>query len=109
MKKLNRRDFLERAAVLGASLSAGALLVACKGGGGSSELSCIDTAGMSEADISTRTSMAYVDVSTVAGKNCSTCALYTQPSTEGECGGCTVVRGPINPAGYCNVWAEAQG
>lgn len=108
MKKLNRRDFLERAAVLGAGISAGALLVACKGGGGSA-LSCTDTAGMSEADISTRTSMAYVDVSTVAGKSCSNCALYTAAAAEGECGGCTVVKGPINPAGYCNVWAEAQG
>ena len=108
MKKLSRRDFLERAAVLGAGLTVGTLLVGCKSGGGGDALSCTDTAGMAEADIATRNAMAYVDASTTDGQDCANCALFTADAG-GGCGTCTVVRGPINPAGWCNVWAEATG
>ncbi|MCB9507399.1 MAG: high-potential iron-sulfur protein [Myxococcales bacterium] len=102
MSKINRREFLERAALLGAAVGAGAFMVGCnKGGGG---LSCTDTAGLAAADVATRTNNNYVDASTQAGKDCAGCALY-QAGAEGACGTCTVVKGPINPAGYCNLWA----
>ena len=102
MAKLNRRQFLERAAILGVGLSAGSLLIGCT----SKSLSCTDTAGLSPADAQARTAMAYVDASPDSAKNCANCALYT-PGGEGACGSCSVVKGPINPAGYCNVWAAA--
>ncbi len=100
MTKLNRRQFLERAVVLGVGMSAGALLMGCKGG----SLSCDDTTGLSMADRQTRTSMAYVEATADPAKNCANCSLYTAAG-EGECGSCSVVKGPINPNGYCNVWA----
>ena len=105
MKKLNRREFLETAAVIGAGIGVGAVLSGCKGGG---TVSCGDTTGLSEADLGTRTAMDYVEASTEAGKTCSNCALFTA-DPGGGCGLCSVVKGPINPAGNCSVWAELAG
>ncbi|MFT5993521.1 MAG: hypothetical protein ACJA1R_003081 [Flavobacteriales bacterium] len=102
---LTRRSFLERAAVLSAAgAGAGLILAGCNSGGGGGALSCTDTAGLAEADAATRTAMAYVDASANAAQNCLNCQLYV-PAAEGECGGCTVVKGNINPAGWCTVWA----
>ena len=100
MTKVNRRQFLERAAIIGAGMSAGAILMGCKGG----SLSCDDTSGLSMADRQGREAMAYVEASADAAKTCANCALYTA-GAEGACGSCSVVKGSINPAGYCNVWA----
>jgi len=102
MSKLNRREFFERALVVGAAAAAGVTLMGCKGGGGA--LSCTDETGLSAADKSTRTANGYIDATTDAAKRCDGCALYTVAAAEGTCGGCTVVKGPINPAGYCNLW-----
>lgn len=113
---LSRRDFLQRAAVLGvAAAGAGAFLAACEkkeagapAAGGAPKaaggLSCEDVSGLTEPQKSTRTNNAYVDKSTTAGQDCANCALYTQPKEAGGCGGCAVVAGPINPAGWCKLW-----
>ena len=100
--KVDRRDFLKSAVTLGAAAGAASLLAACGKGGGT--LVCTDVAGLSPADAATRTSLQYVDVSADPTKICSGCVLYTagQPNA---CGGCQVVKGPINPAGYCASWA----
>ncbi len=113
----SRRDFLQRAAVLGvAAAGAGAFLAACdkkaapggapapgapKAAGG---LSCQDVSGLTEPQKATRTNNAYVEKSSVAGQDCANCALYTLPKEEGGCGGCAVVAGPINPLGWCKLW-----
>lgn len=104
MTKINRRQFLERAALLGAGLGAGALMIGCQSGGGGGGLTCTDTSGLAEADIQLRNTSAYTDSSPEAGKHCSNCSLYTA-GAEGECGSCTVLKGPVHPDGYCNLWA----
>ena len=76
---------------------------AAKGGG------CEDLAGLSDADKSTRTAMKYVGKSAKAEQNCANCALYLPPKDGGACGACSVVKGPINPAGWCSVWAKKAG
>jgi hypothetical protein len=130
-EKLNRRDFFRRAAAIGASVAgAGMLLSACKDGGGggaksgaesgggdkaakggdkagSGELTCTDTSGLTDAEKKTRESLKYVDKSPKPDQNCKNCKLYTEPKNEGECGGCTVVAGPIHPKGYCISWQAA--
>lgn len=99
---VSRREWLSQAAVAVAAVAgAGTLLAACKGGGGS--LSCADTTGLSEADIATRTANAYVEATTNPAQNCANCVLYVVGAPN-ACGGCTVVKGPINPAGWCNIW-----
>ncbi len=94
-EKLLRRDVLQRGA-------AGVLAVvgaaACKSA--PKALSCADTTSLSAADYQVRTTLAYVDVSTEPGKTCSGCQQFI-PGEPGACGSCKVVKGTINPAGYC--------
>ena len=114
LRKLNRRDFLARAAALGAAATAGGLLVtACQSGGGGEEggggndLDCTDTSGLDDQQIAVRESLNYIEETTTEGQRCDNCALYTAAG-EGECGTCSVVPGPINPAGWCTSWAAAS-
>lgn len=102
---LGRRAALKRAlAVVGSA----ALLPVIKACGGEEEgLSCNDTSGLSPADVTTRTSNGYVDHSQFSDKNCLNCQFY-QAGQPNQCGTCTVVRGPIHPEGYCNLWAPKQ-
>ncbi len=99
---ISRRDALRRAALFGAvAVTPSLLSLGC----GKKELACTDTAGLDPADLALRNQLGYVDHSTEAGKNCSGCILY-KPAGEGQCGGCTAVKGPINPQGYCKSWAQ---
>lgn len=100
---LDRRTFLARAALLGGFAAGASLLAACGKGGGS--LVCTDTAGLKPEELATRTSLNYADVSPDPTKPCSACTLYV-PAAEGACGGCSVVKGPINPNGYCISWVK---
>src|SRR5690606_37690786 len=65
--------------------------------------------GLSAAERATRTSSQYIDSSKIAAKTCDNCAQYEPPSSADQCGGCKVVKGPINPGGYCNLWVEKTG
>lgn len=100
---LDRRTFLTRAALLGGVAAGASLLAACGKGGGS--LVCTDTASLKPEDLATRTSFNYVDAAADPTKVCSSCTLYL-PAAEGACGGCSVVKGPINPNGGCISWAK---
>ncbi len=100
---LDRRTFLTRAALLGGVAAGASLLAACGKGGGS--LVCTDTASLKPEDLATRTSLNYADASPDPTKLCSSCTLYL-PAAEGACGGCSVVKGPINPNGYCISWVK---
>jgi hypothetical protein len=103
---MKRRDLLRSALALPVVAAAGPLLQAC--GGGGDELTCTDTAGLDPAAVQMRTSLAYVDRSPHgATKNCTNCNFY-QAAAAGQCGGCTLIRGPIHPEGYCNSWAAKQ-
>lgn len=126
-QKLNRREFFERAAMLGAvAAGAGTFLAACQkggdaesgggggtqaeggaGGAGGGELTCTDTTGLNEQQIKLRESLNYVDNSPQPQKLCEGCKLYTKPKEAGSCGGCTTVPGPIHPKGYCTAWVAA--
>ncbi|MCB9787110.1 MAG: high-potential iron-sulfur protein [Deltaproteobacteria bacterium] len=106
---MNRRHFFKEAGLLGAAAAGAAMAIsACKSSGGEAApaVTCTDTAGLTEAELSARMDAEYVDHSQVPGKMCSTCALFEAPATEGKCGGCKVVKGPINPQGYCKLWAQ---
>ena len=99
--KLSRREILQRSAalsLLGFTGVAGAALAACKSE--PKALSCTDTMSLSAADAQVRVSLQYVDTSVEAGKMCSGCQQYI-PGAPDACGTCKVVKGPINPKGYC--------
>jgi len=95
--KISRRNLLH------GSSSLCALAV---GAGGCSKsaapaLSCADTTGLSPGDVQIRATLAYTDISTEPGKTCAKCQQFVAPPTEGSCGTCKVLKGPINPSGNC--------
>ncbi len=112
MKKLNRRDFLQRAAVLGAATVGGsAFLAACQSGGGESGgggggFACDDVSGLTDAEKATRQGVNYIDQTTTEGQMCSNCTHFTSAGAT-ACGSCAVVKGPIHPDGWCTLWVAA--
>lgn len=86
--------------VLGSSLAAA--------GCAKKELACNDVTGLAPADAQMRTSQGYTDRSPEAAKQCANCQLY-KPAAPEQCGGCTVLKGPVSPKGYCKLWVVKQG
>ncbi len=106
-KAITRRDFIQRISFIGvAGVGAGTLLSACGGGGGQgADFTCTDTSGLTEAEVQMRQTLQYVDQSPFPDKVCDNCALWQDPAAGQQCGGCTVVKGPIHPKGHCTSWA----
>ncbi|MGM0575113.1 MAG: high-potential iron-sulfur protein [Myxococcota bacterium] len=113
--KQTRRGFFKDVAILGAAATGSAwALAACKKGGGeggtaeggAADLTCTDTSGLTEEQITTRMNSEYVDSTPVEGKTCDNCIQYEAPDKEGTCGGCKVIAGPVHPKGYCKLWAK---
>ncbi|HSY21732.1 MAG TPA: twin-arginine translocation signal domain-containing protein [Polyangiaceae bacterium] len=92
-----RRDLLQKSAAFGALAVFGAT-AACKEA--PKPLSCEDTTALSPPDMAIRTSLQYIDNSNQPGKQCSSCQQFI-PAAPNACGSCKVVKGPINPGGYC--------
>jgi hypothetical protein len=98
---ISRREAGRRFFLTSATLLAPAWLLAC----GKKELACVETTGLTADEIAVRTTtLAYVDKSPDPNKTCVKCQLY-KPAAEGSCGACTVLKGPINPAGSCKSFA----
>jgi hypothetical protein len=111
MADLSRRKFLQvslgTTAVAGIFAgSAATLLSGCKsgGGGGSKALSCTDTSSLAPMDAQLRTALGYIDATPNPSQKCLTCIQYV-PAAPDACGTCKLVKGPINPEGYCKSWA----
>ncbi|HLG88589.1 MAG TPA: hypothetical protein VKZ79_15485 [Alphaproteobacteria bacterium] len=47
-------------------------------------------------------SLHYVEASADPRKTCEDC-MYFQ--SQGRCGSCRILSGPVNPAGYCDSWS----
>ena len=106
--KIARRDMLGRSLLLGAVATVGTnLFLSACGGSTAAPLDCSGTAGLSADDIATRTANQYVEVSADATKKCTACSFYTVGAAN-ACGGCTVVKGTINPAGTCRLFVLKQ-
>ncbi len=119
MEKLTRKEFLQRLAMLGLGVfGAGSTLNACGSGGEETaakqsepapkaaevEDPCNDLSGLTEAEINVRDTFKYVAQTPEEGKYCYNCALYTEPAEGAKCGGCQIMKGPINPDGWCMQW-----
>jgi hypothetical protein len=97
---VTRREMLRHVVVLSGSLVAPALLLAC-----SRKPSCLDVTGLSPEDVRARTDTAgYTDVATDPAKKCNVCAHWVPAPSATACGGCKVVKGPINPEGGCKLF-----
>lgn len=109
-----RRQFLERAALMVAVAGVSPVLAGCDDRGGESggsqaesagELDCSDVSGLNEAERLTRNGLQYVERSEKADQSCLNCMQWLTPESPGECGLCSLVPGPIHPAGWCLSWS----
>jgi hypothetical protein len=120
---ISRKQFLQRCALMGAAVvGGGSLLAGCGGGGDKGESGtqtaerttaadpCGDTSGLSDAELQMRVTLKYVAHSTEEGKHCSNCKFFQPDQYSEPCGGCQLLKGPVNPDGYCTSWfASDQG
>lgn len=102
---VRRRDVLAFGARLAGTGVLAALAAACSRSGGPLDAAarCLDPNGLSAADRSLRSSVAYVDAATSPDRRCSGCAYFTATPPSG-CGTCQVVPGGVAAAGYCTAW-----
>ena len=113
-KDISRRHFIQRMSLFGAAgIGASTLLAACGGGEKPADppadpipetptaqaFTCTDTSGLTEQELTMRTTLQYVDASPDREKACGLCALYVAAVAGQDCGTCTVVKGPIHPKG----------
>lgn len=99
MSEISRRDALKRSLTVLVGLPL--VLEACKKDGDG--LTCTNTSGLSPQDLATRTTFNYADRATDPNKKCNRCQLF-QAAAPGQCGGCTLVKGPVNPEGGCTAF-----
>ncbi len=93
---MSRRSLLGLAAVAPLAALAGA------GARAAGTAACYDSASLPLSQRNRRRSLAYVETSAVAGKNCAACAFFTSGSQAG-CGTCQLLSaGPVNASGLCN-------
>jgi hypothetical protein len=116
--KITRKSFLKNVSVLGVTAFGASTLITACGGGSDSEAPapeatttpadpCGDVSGLSESDLNMRRTLQYVPETPNPAQRCDNCQLWIEPEN-GVCGGCTLFRGPVNPAGWCASWVEAQ-
>jgi hypothetical protein len=93
-----RRDFI---------IGIGSLLLFthCKNAKKKSPASCSDLSGVSKEEQEKRKKLGYVEVTPIAENKCSVCKLYLPPAKAGECGGCSLFKGPVEADGYCTYFA----
>ncbi len=62
---------------------------------------------LTEAEKTSRDQFEYVAETPYPEKRCDKCTLWIEPEEEEFCGGCQIIKGPINPKGYCNQWIKS--
>jgi hypothetical protein len=68
------------------------------------DLNCKEKAPIDDNAKDLRRALQYKEKSAEAGKNCLGCAQY-QPGKYGDCGGCNLFGGAVNPGGHCLSYA----
>jgi hypothetical protein len=98
---VSRRGLLGGAATAAlAVVGVGVGVAGCK----KAPLVCDGLPGIAPADVQLRTTLDYKDTTLALDRLCVDCTLFVAAPTEDACGGCKVVRGPINPKGTCRVF-----
>jgi len=123
-KKMNRREFIQRAGVYStagiALLGTAALLTGCGSEEKAADMGsqakktidtvkkevdpCNDLSGLSAAEVQTRETFEYVAFEEKVEERCTTCNFWIPAKDAAPCGGCTLVKGPIHPNGGCMSW-----
>ena len=95
----SRRAFLTSTA-LGALAIVPLAALAC-----SKKLVCTDVSKLKADEQQARSAVGYKEPTPEPAKRCDNCAAYT-PAAADQCGACADVKGPIHPAGFCNIWRQ---
>lgn len=104
LPKYERREALRRLALVIPVAVIPSALFAC-----AKKPSCTDESGLSPADRQIRDEAAkYVDQTLDATKRCSGCMQYVAAQPD-QCGACKVIKGPVNPNGYCSLFVAKVG
>ena len=99
-----RREALRHLVVLSASLAVPGFVTGC-----SKKASCTDVSGLTPDELKVRTETAtYTEVAPDQAKRCEVCAQWVPGPSPEACGGCKVVKGPINPKGWCKLFVAKQ-
>ena len=113
MQKIDRKKFLKHAAALSfTGIGAITFLSGCgkkkEEPGEAKEDSgpCNDLSGLTASEKETRVLYRYVANSPHEDKKCHLCNYFIPPAGGAPCGTCQVVKGPINPDGYCTSWVK---
>jgi High potential iron-sulfur protein len=97
--KLGRRDAFKKITAVSLAVVSPGLWLGC-----SKSTNCTDESGLSPDELKARNETAqYTEQTMDATKHCSLCALFVPPAQAG-CGACKVLKGPINPNGYCKLF-----
>lgn len=114
---INRKDFFKKMGILSVgALSASTLISAC--GGGDAPKSdapmapaakadtnpCSDLSGLTDQEKGTRDALGYIAKTENPEQVCTNCNFWQKPEGDSPCGGCTLMKGPINPDGWCKSW-----
>jgi hypothetical protein len=119
---LNRKEFLERISMLCIGVvGAGTVFTSCgkkeepeaktetpAAAEKQVEDPCGDLSGLTEDEKAIRDTFKYVAQSPDPNKLCTNCQFWSVPKEGENCGGCQIIKGPINPDGYCNQWLQKQ-
>lgn len=73
-------------------------------GSGAAGGSCQDKVAIEPEKLQIRTVLQYMEKSNNPAKQCSSCAQYIA-AQYGNCGGCKLLAGAVNPAGLCLSYA----
>ncbi|NOY90798.1 MAG: hypothetical protein GXP55_06260 [Deltaproteobacteria bacterium] len=98
MRELDRRRFLWTTGAL--------LLGGCAGSAPVSTLTC-PAPELDEYGTQTRQTVHYVDRAPAGAGRCADCRFWLG-AEPGACGRCHLVRGPIHPAGSCDIFRAKQ-
>ena len=71
---------------------------------GSANDLCNDLSGVKDEEIRKRQTLGYATKSPVPENYCGNCGLYIPLSTENNCGGCILFKGPVYKEGHCAQW-----
>lgn len=108
-KQRARRRFLERVMGVGFAVGAGALLggfAHAQGDMRPADQPC-EADDLSDQQKQARDSLQYTDSSPKEGQYCHNCQYWQPAGSAQDCGGCSIVPGPIHPQGWCSAWVAA--
>jgi len=72
---------------------------------GDMQSACNAPGQLSDGEMNLRTSLGYVDVSSIPGEVCGGCEYFTPGGSGSACGSCQLLPGQVSSEGRCESWS----